>query len=191
MEYLEILMSLLEKQEVMYARMSLSDDEEAQTVVENMRNAVVMLGGDPDLTVNDMFMDLRNKVDAMMGKLRGEELDARLFAIYNVRVIGHHTTVSKSIRIILCLFPILSASPMQVLSFFRRNLKSPALTLVPTRGFGSSNLTLLVTGSPLSDSSLNPRGNLCPGQNSTLTPSKVLVVGSSRTLSPPRESKIL
>lgn len=72
-EYLEILMSLLEKQEVMYARMSLSDDEEAQTVVENMRNAVVMLGGDPDLTVNDMFMDLRNKVDAMMGKLRGEE----------------------------------------------------------------------------------------------------------------------
>lgn len=73
MEYLEILMSLLEKQEVMYARMSLSDDEEAQTVVENMRNAVVMLGGDPDLTVNDMFMDLRNKVDVMMGKLRGEE----------------------------------------------------------------------------------------------------------------------
>lgn len=72
-EYLEILMSLLEKQEVMYARMSLSDDEEAQTVVENMRNAVVMLGGDPDLTVNDMFMDLRNKVDVMMGKLRGEE----------------------------------------------------------------------------------------------------------------------
>ena len=73
MEYLEILMSLLEKQEVLYARMSLSDDEEAQTVVENMRNAVVMLGGDPDLTVNDMFMDLRNKVDVMMGKLRGEE----------------------------------------------------------------------------------------------------------------------
>ena len=73
MEYLEILMSLLEKQEVMYARMSLSDDEESRTVVENMRNAVVMLGGDPDLTVNDMFMDLRNKVDAMMGKLRGEE----------------------------------------------------------------------------------------------------------------------
>ena len=41
-EYLEILMSLLEKQEIMYARMSLSEDEEAKTVVENMRNAVVM-----------------------------------------------------------------------------------------------------------------------------------------------------
>lgn len=73
MEYLEILMSLLEKQEVMYARMSLSDDEEAQTVVENMRNAVVMLGGDPDLTVNAMFADLRNKVSLMTSKLSGEE----------------------------------------------------------------------------------------------------------------------
>ena len=73
MEYLEILMSLLEKQEVMYARMSLSDDEEAQTVVENMRNAVVMLGGDPELTVNAMFSDLRKKVSVMIGKLSGEE----------------------------------------------------------------------------------------------------------------------
>lgn len=71
-EYLEVLMSLLEKQEIMYARMSLSEDEEAKTVVDNMRNAVVMLGGNPDLTVKDMFMDLRNKVNAMMDKLSGE-----------------------------------------------------------------------------------------------------------------------
>ena len=72
MEYLEVLMSLLEKQEIMYARMSLSEDEEAKTVVDNMRNAVVMLGGDPNLTVKDMFLDLRNKVNAMMDKLSGE-----------------------------------------------------------------------------------------------------------------------
>ena len=71
-EYLEILMSLLEKQETMYARMSLSEDEEAKTVVDNMRNAVVMLGGDPNLTVKDMFMDLRTKVNAMMKNFSGE-----------------------------------------------------------------------------------------------------------------------
>ena len=41
---------LLEKQKIMYTRMNLSDDEEAQTVVENMRTAVVMLGGDAELT---------------------------------------------------------------------------------------------------------------------------------------------
>ena len=71
-EYLEILMSILEKQEIMYARMSLSEDEEAKTVVENMRNAVVMLGGDPNLTVKDMFMDLRTKVNTMMKNFSGE-----------------------------------------------------------------------------------------------------------------------
>ena len=71
-EYLEILMSLLEKQEIMYARMSLSEDEEAKTVVENMRNAVVMLGGDPNLTVKDMFMDLRTNVNTMMKNFSGE-----------------------------------------------------------------------------------------------------------------------
>ena len=65
-------MSLLEKQEIMYARMSLSEDEEAKTVVENMRNAVVMLGGDPNLTVKDMFMDLRTKVNTMMKNFSGE-----------------------------------------------------------------------------------------------------------------------
>ena len=72
MEYLEVLMSLLEKQEIMYARMSLSEDEEAKTVVDNMRNAVVMLGGDPNLTVKDMFMDLRTKVNTMMKNFSGE-----------------------------------------------------------------------------------------------------------------------
>ena len=71
-EYLEILMSLLEKQEIMYARMSLSEDEEAKTVVDNMRNAVGMRGGDPNLTVKDMFMDLRTKVNAMMKNFSGE-----------------------------------------------------------------------------------------------------------------------
>ncbi len=72
-EYLEVLMSLLEKQEIMYARMQLSDDQEAKTVVENMRNAVVMLGGDPNLTVKDMFDDLRKKVTTMKGKLNSGE----------------------------------------------------------------------------------------------------------------------
>ena len=53
--------------------MQLSDDQEAKTVVENMRNAVVMLGGDPNLTVKDMFDDLRKKVTTMKGKLNSGE----------------------------------------------------------------------------------------------------------------------
>ena len=69
-EYLEALKLLLEKQKIMYHRMSLSDDEEARTVVENMRVAVVMLGGNPDLTVGDMFRDLETKVNIMMDNLK-------------------------------------------------------------------------------------------------------------------------
>jgi hypothetical protein len=70
LEYLEALKLLLEKQKIMYYRMSLSDDEEAMIVVENMRNAVVMLGGNPDLTVEDMFNDLDEKVTVMVDKLQ-------------------------------------------------------------------------------------------------------------------------
>ena len=69
LEYLDALKLLLEKQKIMYHRMSLSDDEEAKTVVENMRNAVVMLGGNPNLTVNDMFSDLASKIDRMVSML--------------------------------------------------------------------------------------------------------------------------
>lgn len=68
-EYLEAMETLLDKQEIMYHRMKLSQDEEAQTVVENMQNAVIMLGGDPNLSVSDMFSDLRRKVSVMMDKL--------------------------------------------------------------------------------------------------------------------------
>ena len=69
LEYLEAMNLLLEKQKIMYHRMKLSQDDEAQTVVENMQNAVIMLGGDPNLSVSDMFSDLRRKVSVMMDKL--------------------------------------------------------------------------------------------------------------------------
>jgi hypothetical protein len=54
LEYLEAMNLLLEK----------------QTVVENMRTAVVMLGGNPELTVESMFADLENKVNIMIDKLQ-------------------------------------------------------------------------------------------------------------------------
>ena len=69
-EYLQAMLLLLEKQEIMYTRMSFSDDEEAQTVVDNMRNAAVMLGGDADLTIDLLFNDLRQKVNFMLDKLQ-------------------------------------------------------------------------------------------------------------------------
>ncbi len=42
----------------------LSDDPEAKSVAVNMKQAVIMLGGDSNLNVQDMFDDLLQKIDA-------------------------------------------------------------------------------------------------------------------------------
>ncbi len=64
MEYFEALRRLLEKQKIFHARLKLSDDPEAKQVAENMKQAVVMLGGDPNLNVQEMFDDLLRKIDS-------------------------------------------------------------------------------------------------------------------------------
>ena len=58
LEYFDALELLLEKQKIFHARLQLSDDPEAKSDIENMTQAVVMLGGDKELTVNEMFDDL-------------------------------------------------------------------------------------------------------------------------------------
>ena len=63
MEYFEALRKLLEKQKIFHARLQLSDDPEAKQVAENMKQAVVMLGGDSNLNVQEMFDDLLQKID--------------------------------------------------------------------------------------------------------------------------------
>ena len=63
LQYFEALRKLLEKQKIFYTRIKLSDDEEARSVADNMKNAVVMLGGDPNLDVRAMFDDLLKKID--------------------------------------------------------------------------------------------------------------------------------
>ena len=63
MEYFVALRTLLEKQKIFHARLKLSDDPEAKQVAENMKQAVVMLGGDSNLNVQEMFDDLLRKID--------------------------------------------------------------------------------------------------------------------------------
>ena len=63
LQYFEALRKLLEKQKIFHARLMLSDDPEAKQVAANMKQAVVMLGGDPNLDVRAMFDDLLTKID--------------------------------------------------------------------------------------------------------------------------------
>ena len=70
LEYFEALKMLIEKQKIFYTRISLSDDEEAVSVAENMKNAVVMLGGNPKLNIMDMFDDLLKKIKGFEEQLK-------------------------------------------------------------------------------------------------------------------------
>jgi len=64
LDYFEALRKLLEKQKIFHARLMLSDDPEAKQVAANMKQAVVMLGGNANLDVREMFDDLLKKIDA-------------------------------------------------------------------------------------------------------------------------------
>ena len=63
LEYFEALRKLLDKQKVFHARLMLSDDPEAKQVADNMKQAVIMLGGNSNLDVREMFDDLLIKID--------------------------------------------------------------------------------------------------------------------------------
>ena len=70
-EHIDLLTNLLEKQRVMYTRLSLSDDPQAIEMKENLRKSVTMMGFPPDTNMQSLFdsmnatiKSLRNYVDA-------------------------------------------------------------------------------------------------------------------------------
>jgi len=71
LEHIDLLATLLEKQRVMYTRLSLSDDPQAIEMKENLRKSVTMMGFPPDTNMQSLFdsmnatiKSLRNYVDA-------------------------------------------------------------------------------------------------------------------------------
>ena len=62
LEYFEALEKLIDKQKVFYARAKLSDDPEAKSVVDTMKQGVIMLGATPNTTIEEMFDELVQKV---------------------------------------------------------------------------------------------------------------------------------
>jgi|TARA_B100000085_G_scaffold228664_1_gene214684 hypothetical protein len=69
MEYFEALEKLIGKQQIFYARAKLSDDPEAKSVVETMKQGVIMLGATPDKSIESMFQELLDKVQKMKDQL--------------------------------------------------------------------------------------------------------------------------
>jgi len=70
MDYFEKLELLIEKQKTFYFRIKLSEDPEAISVLETMKQGIVMLGATPGTTVEEMFDELLEKVQVMKDKLQ-------------------------------------------------------------------------------------------------------------------------
>ena len=64
-EHVDMLTDLLEKQRVMYTRLSLSDDPQAVEMKENLRKSIQMMGFSPDTDVNVLFDSMMKTIEAL------------------------------------------------------------------------------------------------------------------------------
>lgn len=64
-DYIKVLEDLLEKQKVLYARLSLSDDPSAIEMKERLNESVKMMGVDVDKNVNNVFSQLEKVIETV------------------------------------------------------------------------------------------------------------------------------
>jgi hypothetical protein len=65
LEHVELLEELLNKQRILYARMTLSDDPEAKVMKDNILSSAQQLGFPPDVDLNYVFSNMTNIIDKM------------------------------------------------------------------------------------------------------------------------------
>ena len=64
-EHIELLIELLEKQRILYTRMSLSDDPEAKKMKENIQQSAVMMGMPKDVNMATVFANMEKMIEVM------------------------------------------------------------------------------------------------------------------------------
>ena len=65
LEHIEKLELLLEKQRVMYTRLSLSDDPQAVEMKENLRKSVALMGFPPETDMNILFGSMTKTIESL------------------------------------------------------------------------------------------------------------------------------
>ena len=65
LEHIDMMIELLEKQRVMYARLSLSDDPAAVEMKENLKKSVVLMGFPPGTDMNVLFLTMEQTVQSL------------------------------------------------------------------------------------------------------------------------------
>jgi len=80
-EHIEKLQNLLQKQRVMYTRLSLSDDPLAVEMKENLRKSVALMGFPPETDMSILFNSMNQTIESLKNYL-----DAWGHPCYTIRV---------------------------------------------------------------------------------------------------------
>ena len=67
--HVELLSKLIDKQKILYARLSLSDDPEAKQMKEDIRKSAMIMGLPDNVDMNTVFGQMSQMVDIMKGQL--------------------------------------------------------------------------------------------------------------------------
>ena len=73
--HVEILEKLIDKQKILYARLSLSDDPGAKKMKEDIRESATMMGLPKEMDMNLIFGQMSQMVDVMKKSLDMNEVD--------------------------------------------------------------------------------------------------------------------
>lgn len=74
LEHVDLLKNLLEKQKLLYTRLSLSDDPEAKKMKENITKSAAMMGMPPDLDMNIIFTNMEKLIEHMKEQVEKKEV---------------------------------------------------------------------------------------------------------------------
>jgi hypothetical protein len=65
LEHIDKMTLLLEKQRIMYTRLSLSDDPEAIEMKENLKKSVLLMGFPEDTDINLLFNNMNKTIESL------------------------------------------------------------------------------------------------------------------------------
>jgi|TARA_B100000035_G_scaffold203783_1_gene174274 hypothetical protein len=71
--HVSLLERLIDKQRVLYTRLSLSEDPEAQKMKQNIVDSAQMMGLPPDTDMNMVFSNMKKMLDVMKGEIDKED----------------------------------------------------------------------------------------------------------------------
>ena len=65
LEHVDKLTELLDKQKIMYARLSLSDDPEAKELLNTLKSSIALMGFPPSMDMNTFFDNISKTVETL------------------------------------------------------------------------------------------------------------------------------